>query len=208
MRHDSRLVQQCKNRPSCVQISCPGWPLHGFATIDGARAWVRRFVRWINTEHRHGAIRFVTPGQRHRGENRGNSCRKRPLKPDRRPEKRPPPPWERPFGVVAVGVGHRPAALRAQKVTDRSTDAAGCGMASPVSRRWCNSTIRSHTRGATGVVRPDPLQKKRGDWGAPLLSRQSPRSAFASLPQDVVDLVALLGFRIAAMHDRVDALDV
>ena len=28
------------------------------------------FVRWYNTEHRHSAIRFVTPDQRHRGEDR------------------------------------------------------------------------------------------------------------------------------------------
>ncbi|SNX67530.1 hypothetical protein SAMN05878503_101166 [Cereibacter ovatus] len=38
--------------------------------IDGARAWVQSFVRWYNTEHRHSAIRFVTPDQRHRGEDK------------------------------------------------------------------------------------------------------------------------------------------
>ena len=31
---------------------------------------MRDFVRWYNEEHRHSKIRFVTPGQRHRGEDR------------------------------------------------------------------------------------------------------------------------------------------
>jgi putative transposase len=46
----------------------PTWPTKGFASIDMARTWVRGFVLWYNTEHRHSAIRFVTPDQRHRGE--------------------------------------------------------------------------------------------------------------------------------------------
>jgi putative transposase len=46
----------------------PGWPPRGFATIAAARDWVQGFVAWYNTEHRHSAIRFVTPDQRHRGE--------------------------------------------------------------------------------------------------------------------------------------------
>jgi hypothetical protein len=33
-------------------------------------AWVHAFVRWYNTEHRHSAIRFVTPDARHRGKDR------------------------------------------------------------------------------------------------------------------------------------------
>ena len=48
----------------------PGWPRRGFATIDEARSWVQGFVRWYNAEHRHSALRFVTPDQRHRGEDR------------------------------------------------------------------------------------------------------------------------------------------
>ena len=48
----------------------PRWPTRGFATIDEARAWVQSFVQWYNTEHRHSAIRFVTPDQRHRGEDK------------------------------------------------------------------------------------------------------------------------------------------
>jgi putative transposase len=48
----------------------PTWPTRGFASVEAARAWVAGFVRGYNTEHRHSAIRFVTPDQRHRGEDR------------------------------------------------------------------------------------------------------------------------------------------
>jgi putative transposase len=46
----------------------PAFPHQPFASLADARAWVARFVYWYNEEHRHSAIRFVTPGQRHRGE--------------------------------------------------------------------------------------------------------------------------------------------
>lgn len=32
-----------------------------------ARQWVSTFVHWYNEEHRHSAINFVTPAQRHAG---------------------------------------------------------------------------------------------------------------------------------------------
>ena len=35
---------------------------------DAARCWVHEFVQWYNTEHKHSAIGFVTPEQKHRGE--------------------------------------------------------------------------------------------------------------------------------------------
>ncbi len=47
---------------------CPLWPSEGFNTIEDARAWVGVFVDWYNLEHRHSAIKFVTPNQRHQGE--------------------------------------------------------------------------------------------------------------------------------------------
>jgi len=45
----------------------PEYPRRPFATIAEAHAWVTRFVRWYNSEHRHSGIRFVTPDQRHSG---------------------------------------------------------------------------------------------------------------------------------------------
>jgi len=48
----------------------PEYPEQPFASLEHARAWVARFVEWYNREHRHSAIRFVTPAQRHHGEER------------------------------------------------------------------------------------------------------------------------------------------
>jgi putative transposase len=47
---------------------CPAWPSQGFATLEDARAWVLKFVDWYNNRHCHSALKFVTPAQRHRGD--------------------------------------------------------------------------------------------------------------------------------------------
>lgn len=39
-----------------------------FKDLDHARRWFAGFVHWYNTEHRHSAIGYVTPQQRHTGE--------------------------------------------------------------------------------------------------------------------------------------------
>lgn len=54
------LFGTCKQRP--------GYPPEGFENLTAAREWVLEFVQWYNHEHRHSAIRFVTPVQRHAGE--------------------------------------------------------------------------------------------------------------------------------------------
>lgn len=46
----------------------PEFPAKGFADLDAARAWAAQFVRWYNDEHRHSGIGYVTPGQRHSGQ--------------------------------------------------------------------------------------------------------------------------------------------
>ena len=45
----------------------PEYPSLPFGSLEEARGWVQGFVRWYNTEHRHSAIRFVTPQSRHAG---------------------------------------------------------------------------------------------------------------------------------------------
>jgi transposase InsO family protein len=45
----------------------PGYPSQAFADLAAARKWVASFVNWYNNDHRHSAIRFVTPAQRHAG---------------------------------------------------------------------------------------------------------------------------------------------
>jgi len=48
----------------------PEFPSKGFADPDAARQWTVRFVQWYNHEHRHSGIRYVTPAQRHGGQDR------------------------------------------------------------------------------------------------------------------------------------------
>lgn len=36
--------------------------------MEQARQWVAGFEQWYNEQHRHSSLKFVTPGQRHRGE--------------------------------------------------------------------------------------------------------------------------------------------
>ena len=44
----------------------PAYP-RSFESLMVARQWVGTFVHWYNEEHRHSAINFVTPAQRHAG---------------------------------------------------------------------------------------------------------------------------------------------
>ena len=46
----------------------PAYPNKPFESITAARKWVHEFVKWYNLKHRHSAIRYVTPNQRHTGE--------------------------------------------------------------------------------------------------------------------------------------------
>ena len=46
----------------------PEFHTKGFADLRQARAWVADFVRWYNFNHRHSGIRYVSPAQRHAGE--------------------------------------------------------------------------------------------------------------------------------------------
>jgi len=49
---------------------CPQWPSAGFKDLDTVRTWVNRFVDWYNDDHCHSRISFVTPSQRHRGDDK------------------------------------------------------------------------------------------------------------------------------------------
>ena len=58
--YSEAIFRTCKYRPN--------YPKQGFVSLKQAREWVLDFVRWYNEEHRHSAIQFVTPQQRHQGE--------------------------------------------------------------------------------------------------------------------------------------------
>jgi putative transposase len=57
----------------------PAYPRLPFADAQAARRWVERFVGWYNGEHRHSAIRFVTPDERHCGREHGILARRHQL---------------------------------------------------------------------------------------------------------------------------------
>jgi transposase InsO family protein len=48
----------------------PEFPVKGFAELDAAREWAADFVHWYNDVHRHSGIGYVTPAQRHTGQDR------------------------------------------------------------------------------------------------------------------------------------------
>jgi transposase InsO family protein len=82
----------------------PEYPSKPFACIQEAQAWVSRFVAWYNRQHRHSAIGWVTPQQRHTGEDLALLERRRLLYERARaahPERwsRSPRSWNRPLEV-------------------------------------------------------------------------------------------------------------
>ncbi len=46
----------------------PEWPSSGFSSLLEARDWVQNFTDWYNNKHRHSKLNFVTPAQRHAGQ--------------------------------------------------------------------------------------------------------------------------------------------
>jgi putative transposase len=45
----------------------PNYQPRGFASIEEAREWCRKFVQWYRYEHHHSGICFLTPAERHAG---------------------------------------------------------------------------------------------------------------------------------------------
>jgi hypothetical protein len=46
----------------------PEFPSTGFADLAAPRTWAAHFVHWYNHEHQHSGIRYVSPAQRHAGQ--------------------------------------------------------------------------------------------------------------------------------------------
>ncbi len=58
--YSEAIFRTCKYRPD--------FPYKGFTSLEKAREWVLSFVNWYNFLHRHSGIKFVTPHQRHTGQ--------------------------------------------------------------------------------------------------------------------------------------------
>jgi transposase InsO family protein len=84
----------------------PAYPQLPFASVETAHAWVSRFVEWYNRQHRHSAIRYVTPDQRHFGAERDVLARRHETY--ERARRRTPERWSRstrnwtPLGLVTL----------------------------------------------------------------------------------------------------------
>jgi putative transposase len=97
----------------------PEFPAKGFFDLDEARAWATNFVRWYNVDHRHSGIRYVSPAQRHAGDDHAILAARHTLYAQAR--ERNPARWSRdtrdwtPIGAVtlnperdaAVAMAHR-----------------------------------------------------------------------------------------------------
>ena len=57
----------------------PEFPSHGFADLEAARAWGASFVNWYNNDHRHSGICYVSPAQRHAGQDHEILAKRRDL---------------------------------------------------------------------------------------------------------------------------------
>ena len=44
--------------------------MEAFESLGEASEWAENFVKWYNDEHLHSGIKYVTPGQRFRGEDK------------------------------------------------------------------------------------------------------------------------------------------
>ena len=45
-------------------------PMEAFESLGEASEWAESFVKWYNDEHLHSGIKYVTPSQRFRGEDK------------------------------------------------------------------------------------------------------------------------------------------
>mgnify|MGYP001823256514 CR=1 FL=1 len=48
----------------------PAYPSKPFESVEEARQWVAKFSEWYNHSHHHSGLKFVTPEQRHSGEDK------------------------------------------------------------------------------------------------------------------------------------------
>lgn len=84
----------------------PAYPRLPFADVETAQSWVTRFVAWYNGEHRHSALRYVTPDQRHFHHERQVLARRQAIY--ERARRRAPERWSRstrnwtPIGTVVL----------------------------------------------------------------------------------------------------------
>ncbi len=148
----------------------PEFPLKGFADLDSARLWAMRFVRWYNHEHRHSGIRYVTPAQRHVGQDRRLLTARHALYQDARD--RNPRRWSgptrnwTPVGVVTLNP-ERDAVVRAATSQIQLSGSIG-EPAFPSRPGNAQATARNEGDGRRGATRShaqSALAREHGEAG-------------------------------------------
>ena len=101
----------------------PEFPAKGFADLAQAQDLATSFVHWYNVEHRHSGIRYVSPAQRHDGQDQAILAACHVLYTEAR--ERNPTRWSRatrnwaPIGPVALNPERESVVAAHAKVMDR-----------------------------------------------------------------------------------------
>ena len=132
----------------------PSYPRKPFESLDAAWAWVERFVDWYNREHRHSALGFVAPDERHQGHDirvllarrdvYAAARRRHPARWSRHPRH-----WNAP-ATVSLNLRERQTNARATETLRIGATPATSMVPATVARTWI-SPLRHHAESASLV---------------------------------------------------------
>jgi hypothetical protein len=151
----------------------PAYPQLPFADLASANRWVARFVDWYNGAHRHSAIRYVTPDERHDGNEREVLANRHELY--ERARRANPERWSRSTRNWVAG--------RARRAPSRTAASSGRSMI----RATTTLTLTGSPRAASVIMRAGTSFRMlctwmpRSAWSRPmhLLTRSNPRAGSA-----------------------------
>jgi putative transposase len=146
------------------------FPERGFADLDAARDWAACFVHWYNHEHRHSAIRYVTPAERHTGADHAILRARHELY--QRARRRTPARWSRrtrnwtPIAAVTLNPETDTAvrAAAAQRTLSGSADAPAF-LSRPDTRQAAARNTGQARSAATRSHAQRPLRREHGEDG-------------------------------------------
>jgi transposase InsO family protein len=145
----------------------PEFPLKGFTDLTAARQWAIRFVQWYNHQHRHSGIRYVTPAQRHAGQDGRMLAARHAVYQDAR--QRNPRRWSRqtrnwtPIGVVTLNP-ERDAVVRAATSQIQLSGSIG-QPAFPSRPGSAQATARNKGDGRSRATRSHAQRSEHGEDG-------------------------------------------
>ena len=145
----------------------PEFPGRSFADLDAARGWASRFVHWYNHEHRHSGIRYVTPAQRHDGQDRAILAARHALY--QRARRNAPARWSgrtrdwTPVGAVTLNP-ERDTAIQAA-IAQRTLSGSADAPAFPSRPEKNNARARSEGQERSGATRSHAQRHLRREHG-------------------------------------------